>query len=250
MKNQKVKIFPITYFDTPVLKSSFYTPFFAKNFRFKNKAKFLSTKYSDLNNEKYNELTAIYEIWKYYSRDLDFIGICHYRRYLSLNGSKALSHKEINLLISNNEIILPKKRVYWPFSLRFHYIYSLNGYFKIHHNDLLELRKTIITCFPDYEESFDKVMKRTYYHGGHIFLMKKALFDQYCDFTFRISFDLEKKLSERTDQSRYISALTEFTLDVWIEKNRLKYKEIKVYETEKVFFLHKVLIVLRRLLNG
>ncbi len=247
MKIKRIKIYPICYFDTPVVKSSIYTPIFARNNRFKNAAKFLSTKSNLLSNEKYNEMTAVYDIWKTYSKDLDFVGICHYRRILSLSGKKPLSHKEIFNLIENYNLILPKKRYYWPFNLKNHYIYSLKNYFNVHKNDIKVLKNIIIEQFPDYFKSFQTVMKRHSYHGGHIFLMQKDLFDSYCNFTFKICFELEKKLANRIDQTRFISALTEFTLDIWIDKHKLKYKEVYVYETEKLFLIKKILFVLKRI---
>jgi hypothetical protein len=246
---KRVKIFPITYFDTPTLKSSIYTPIFAKNNRFKNKAKFLVNANNLLSNEKFNELTAIYDIWKYYSNNLDFVGVCHYRRMLSLNQTSALSHQDIYKLISENNIILPRKRFYWPFNLSFHYIFSKKNYFKVHKFDLEVLKESIIRLYPDYLHSFKKIMKKTSYHGGHIFLMRKNLFDSYCEFTFNIAFELEKKLTKRIDQTRYISALTEFALDIWIDKNKLSYSDIKIYESEKIPFLKKIFIVLKRIFN-
>jgi hypothetical protein len=248
MESKRVKIFPITYFDTPVLNSSIYTPIFASNKYFTNHAKFLDS--NSLDNDKYNELTAIYDIWKLHSENLDFIGICHYRRLLSFNSKSALSHRDIQSLIFKNEIILPKKRVYWPLNLKQHYIYSKKGYFKVHLNDIKIVKDIFIEIYPDYLKSFNRVMKRTYYHGGHIFLMNKNLFDSYCEFTFNIAFEIEKRLSSRIDQKRYISALTEFTLDIWIDRKRLKYKEINVYETEKVPFFKKILVVLKKIFKG
>ena len=191
MKNKRVKIYPISYFDTPVLKSSIYTPIFASNKYFKNQAGFLSA--NSLNNEKYNELTAIFDIWKLHSKNLDFIGLCHYRRLLSLNKKSALSHKEIHSLISKYNIVLPKKRIYWPLNLSLHYIFSKKGYFNVHRNDLIVLKETIKDIYPSYLKSYHRIMKRTSYHGGHILLMRKDLFDRYCDFTFNISFEIEKR---------------------------------------------------------
>jgi hypothetical protein len=245
MINKKIKIFPIAYFDTPVLKSSVYTPIYASNKYFKNEGNFLVS--NSLNNEKYNEMTAVYDVWKTYSNELEFVGICHYRRLLSLNKKTALSHNEILYLISQHKIILPKRRFYWPFSLKTHYIYSKKGYFEIHKYDLEILKKIIIEFYPEYLNSYNRIMKRTYYHGGHIFIMKKDFFDSYCEFTFTISFEIEKRLSNRKDQNRFVSALTEFTLDIWIDHNKLPFKEIKVYETESTPFIKKLTTKIKKI---
>jgi hypothetical protein len=39
-------------------------------------------------------------------------------------------------------------------------------------------------------------------------------------------------------------------LDIWIDRKRLKYKEINVYETEKVPFFKKILVVLKKIFKG
>ena len=41
-------------------------------------------------NDMYNEFTVLYAIWKYYSKDLDYVGLCHYRRYFVLKKYKII----------------------------------------------------------------------------------------------------------------------------------------------------------------
>ena len=72
-------------------------------------------------------------------------------------------------------------------------------------------------------------MKKTHMHAFNMFVMKKELLNDYCDWLFNILFEVEKRLKDKTYdafQARYPGRLSEMLLDVWINKNQLKYKEV------------------------
>ena len=52
------------------------------------------------------ELTGLYWAWK--NLDSDYIGLVHYRRYF-YDRNKIIGDKKISKILSNNDIILPKK---------------------------------------------------------------------------------------------------------------------------------------------
>ena len=52
-------------------------------------------------NDMYNEFSVLYVIWKYYSKDLDYIGLCHYRRYFVLKRYKFIFEIITKILKSN-----------------------------------------------------------------------------------------------------------------------------------------------------
>ena len=70
-------------------------------------------------NANFCELTGAYWAWK--NLDDDYIGLVHYRRYFAgkekfkVNGrtKKILSENELDKLLLNTDIILPKKRSYY-----------------------------------------------------------------------------------------------------------------------------------------
>ena len=70
-------------------------------------------------NPYFCELTGLY--WAWNNLDCDYLGLVHYRRYLAgkmqfiINGKNKgiLSEEELNKLLENTDIILPKKRNYF-----------------------------------------------------------------------------------------------------------------------------------------
>ena len=99
-----------------------------------------------------------------------------------------LTGDELAQLIPKYKIIVPKRRNYYIESLYSHYAHT-------HYAEHLDITREIISeKYPDYLESFDKVMKQT---GGYMFnmyIMEKSLSDAYCSWLFDILFELEKRV--------------------------------------------------------
>ena len=177
-------------------------------------------------NPNFCELTALYWGWK--NLDADYIGLVHYRRYFSKKKNhwkfaSILTTEETEKLCQKYDVILPKRRKYYIESLASHYKHT-------HDIEHLELTREIIRkqC-PDYIASFDKVMKRTEAHMFNMCIMKRELLDKYCSWMFPILFELEKEVdtSQMTAfEARLYGRVSELLLDVWIDKNKVNYKEI------------------------
>ena len=113
-----------------------------------------------------------------------------------------------------------------------------------------QLRSAVKKLYPDYLEAYDKVMNNTSAHMLNMFVMKRELFDSYCEWMFSILFEVEKHILEyRKDSTRVCGALSEMMLDIFITKNYLSYKELPLVELEKVSLLKKVYNRLRRMLK-
>ena len=116
-----------------------------------------------------------------------------------------------------------------------------------------ETRKIIEEKYPEYLEEFDKLHKRTSAHMFNMFIMKKEILNEYCTWLFDILFELEK----RTDASKYDSfharfygRISELLLDVWINKNQIKYEEVKVMDMQKINWWKKGTSFLRAKITG
>ena len=130
-------------------------------------------------NPSYCELTGLYWAWK--NLDCDYLGLAHYRRHFSMKSRSfrkshtpmecVLTGDELAQLIPKYKIIVPKRRNYYIESLYSHYAHT-------HYAEHLDITREIISeKYPDYLESFDKVMKQT---GGYMFnryIMEKSLSD-------------------------------------------------------------------------
>lgn len=208
-------------------------------------------------NPNYCELTALYWAWK--NLEVDYIGVVHYRRYFSQHYSFftkkrkfndiVLSKKEIDRLMNDYDIILPKKRRYYIETVREQYCHA-------HISTHLDLVESIIlnTC-PEYKDSFFKVMNSKSLYLYNMFIMSKSNFDRYCDWLFSILFSLEKKikLNELDDyQSRVMGFLAERLFNVWLLQNKYRYKcqEISVVNLESINWCKKIFdFVMRKYRN-
>ena len=196
-------------------------------------------------NPYYCELTGLYWSWK--NLDSEYIGLVHYRRNFTLKSvfkkifskdriSLTLSDKEVEELVSNNDIILPKKRNYYIETLYSHYKHTM------HIETLDETRNIIEEYYPEYLQIFDKHINGTKAHIFNMFIIKKEYLEQYCEWLFDILKKLELRIDEKKYDSfhaRFYGRVSERLLDVWIQKNNLKYKEISVLNIEKTNWLKK-----------
>lgn len=195
-------------------------------------------------NPYYCELTALYWAWK--NLKADYIGLSHYRRHFTCNKRipkkeenkfKVLLNKEqVEKMLEKADIILPKKRQYYIENLYDHYKHTM------HIEPLDETRKIMQEQCPEYLEEFDKLHKRTSAHMFNMFIMKKEYLDKYCDWMFKILFELENRIDPKQYDSfhaRYLGRISELLLDVWINTNKLNYKEVKVIDMQNVNWLKK-----------
>lgn len=208
-----------------------------------------------LKNKAYNIMCVMYWGWK--NLKTDYIGIVHYRRHFTAKKkykksfNDILSRPELELLLKKADIILSPKRKYFFMTIKQHYIYTKGGYTKIHRKDINVLRSIISDFFNEYLEAFDIVMNKTSYHSGHLLIMKKSLYNEYCDFIFTIGDKVENQLkNERSDLTRYVASLTELLVDVWIIKNKYNYIETGLIEFEKPNLFKKSFSFIRRTLTG
>lgn len=202
-------------------------------------------------NANYCELTGLYWAWK--NLKCDYIGLCHYRRYFaskSMHTNNAEKKKAVILhradyekLLQEYDVILPQKRNYYIETMRSQYEHAHNK------RDLDETERIVAELHPEYSEAFVKVMGRTKLHILNMFVMKKALFDEYCSWLFSILFELEKRI-EVTNYSQYearvFGFISERLFNVWLEKQQLKIKEVPVVNLEKVNWVRKVYKFLKR----
>ena len=183
-------------------------------------------------NPNYCELTGLYYIWK--NEKSDIVGLTHYRRYFFKNLFKTklndvLNKNEIEKYLDKYDVILPKKLYFRK---------SIGEQYKIIHNtnDLEKCLKIIEKKYPDYVESYNKIIKRKYLYGYNMFIMNKNKFDEYMKWLFDILTILEKEIdiSKYDDYNKRIYGfLSERLFNIWIDKNKLKIKEIPVYNIEE-----------------
>ncbi|MDM0818954.1 DUF4422 domain-containing protein [Clostridium perfringens] len=206
-------------------------------------------------NPYFCELTGMY--WGIKNLKCDYIGLVHYRRHFAESGlghifskdkfNYILSESSMKSIFKDYDIILPKKRCYYIENLYDHYSHT---HYSIH---LDETRNIIAEYHSDYLNTFDHIMQRKSAHMFNMFIMKKSLANEYCDWIFSILHELEKRINiNEYDpfQARLFGRISELLLNVWIEKNNFKYKEVPYMHMERVDWLKKGKAFLNAKFNG
>lgn len=201
-------------------------------------------------NPYYCELTGLYWAWKNLS--CDYLGLAHYRRHFSAKAQSykeslaiddvVISQKEVETLLQEADVILPKKRKYYIETLWSHYSHTHDE------NHLVQTRKIISELYPNDLGYFDQVMKQ---HSGYMFnmfIMKKGLADGYCEWLFPIIDELYKRLDitgYSAFDARLFGRISERLFNVWLAKSKLVTKEVPFIYFEKVDLIKKGLSFLQ-----
>ena len=200
-------------------------------------------------NDRYSELTALYELWK--NCDDSIKGLVHYRRFFSRDNSLTpvhfmnhflhpsyaenliLTELDFQEYLSGADIILqypvfPSLVSAREDLLRF-----------VFPHDVLILDHVIYHDFPDYADSYEKVMLSTNISYLNMFVARSEICDSYCEWLFQVLEKVEAELQslEQYDAQhrRIFGYLSEVLLNVWVlhQHMRVQYAFVLQLETEK-----------------
>lgn len=172
----------------------------------------------------YSELTGFYWIWKNYHED-DYIGTCHYRRYLLNRFDKIFTKKEYEELLKEYDMVT---------TLRVQLNNSYYDGFSANHNiHALDVTGEVIQeKYPEYYPSFVRLVHSNETYFGNILVTSHALFDDYCTWLFSIFFEVQKRINLETGEDDYhkrvFGFISEFLLLVFVTTRKLKVYECKV----------------------
>ena len=186
-------------------------------------------------NPYFCELTGMYWIWKNYL-NADYIGICHYRRYLIDENGSIFTESQLEKLLTDYDMITTKL-----LTLTCSYY---QGFGENHHvKDLDATKEVLKEKYPEYMNTFETLVHGPHTYFGNIFVTSKEQYSSYCSWLFDILFEVQK----RTDftgyngyQKRLFGFLSEFLQTVWIYYHNLNVYECKVgmlgekYETKQL----------------
>lgn len=201
-------------------------------------------------NRTFCEMTAVYWIWK--NAYHDYVGLDHYRRHFCLRRTgdkkaRIVRYDELSGLLSDDCILLPKQRHYWIET-------SWSQYAHAHHEtDLVETRNIIQEKYPDFVPAFDKILNKTHGHRFNMMIMPWKMFSDYCTWLFDILFELEKRLnisSYNDYDSRVFGFIAERLVDVYVERNHIRVKELPYVFMDKEHWSVKIARFLKRKVTG
>ena len=196
-------------------------------------------------NPNYCELTALYWAWKNIRKiypELEYIGLNHYRRYFAFDEHRAtgcgivkdinelgnynLDKKKIERWLAQGKIIIPPKA-----SLKT----SLASAYEHAHVsvDLRHLHEVIKELSPEFLDDFNNLFICTnFFYDCNMFIMPIGEFEKYCEWLFKILFEVEKKVSiENYDsyQKRIFGFMSERLFTLWILHNRYKTESLNYF---------------------
>ena len=172
----------------------------------------------------YSELTGFYWIWKNY-HETEYVGTCHYRRYLLNAQEKIFTEQEYLELLKNYDLITTKRVL---LNNSYHFGFSAN-----HNIKALDTTGEVIRdIYPEYYEMFMQLVNGPETYFGNILVTSKELFDEYAEWLFTIFFEVQNRINVETDEDEYhkrvFGFISEFLLLVWVKVKGLKVYECKV----------------------
>lgn len=220
-------------------------------------------------NPHYNELDIQYWAWKH--SEADYVGLCHYRRYLYLGNQKftnltkdhrnqievpvlsPYTEKQYGLLdfdhmkeeISSYDVLIPKaydiSKVYTPHgeqkTVLQHWLAHDGALIK--KKDIFLLMKLVQEKFPDIYPYMKEFMNNKYFYGYNMFIMKRNLFHEMCNFEFTVFEEMEQYIDYATyneQESRIFGFMGEIlssSFFYYLAKSR---KELKIRECQILYF--------------
>lgn len=223
-KSKEIQLYVISHNPKDIVNiktNEIYTPLFVGR-NGKDNLGFLSDDTGEnisAKNQDYSELTGLYWMWK--NSNATIMGLCHYRRYFNNDNGSLIQKKDIIDYLSDNDIILPKKtkliKGTYKETYKDHYI-----------TEILNVAEDVISdIYPEYIESYKEIMSQDEFYSFNMFIAKKELINEYCNWLFTILEEIEN----RVDLSKYprvLGYISEAIQAVWLNKQDLKIKELKI----------------------
>lgn len=180
-------------------------------------------------NGSYCELTALYWAWKNL-KDVDYIGLCHYRRYFKMN----LSKTNIEATLKKHDAVILKKKVL-PYSIEIE-IALLTSW-----EDYYIFLDTLFRLHPEMKEAACRYFTATNkWANCNMLLTSKTIFDEYCEFLFPLLMETESKLKTNgyTRLRRVIGYLSEPLLGFWLDNKGYRCLSVEIDEAEDLKVKH------------
>lgn len=163
-------------------------------------------------NRQYCELTALYWIWK--NDRSDYVGLGHYRRHFEVNEEtlKLLAYADIDVVLTIPILDVP----------------SVGAIYRRDHvgSDWDVMLEAVKVLAPDYLEAAKELEKGQFYYAYNMFIMRRPILENYCQWLFPLLFYCEKHCGAHEDgyQSRYIGFLAEHLMSVYFLYHEKDYK--------------------------
>lgn len=243
MNNTKVFVVTHKDFYFPFNSSRFFSPLTVGKFKKTGWLSDSSGENISHLNKWYCELTAIYNVYKN-NKDLDYYGFCHYRRFFNFSKKDNFVHYideiegDIFLKasffseIGNVDVVVPK-----PIKVNEKNLYNQYKYSQFHNiKDLDLVINFLIKNYNIEKKMIQSIMESKYLYPYNMFIMKKDIFFNYCDWLFPILdfLYLEKnKNNLNKEESRFVGFISERLFTIYF--NLFIKKKFRVFYSGVTF---------------
>ncbi len=211
-------------------------------------------------NKTFSELTAYYWVWK--NIKSEYIGFCHYRRYLNFlspkDKCKAISANSKKLYVNLTHSIPAIENYLHEYDLilpqRHNLENSISQLYQTHFSasDWEHFTDTITKLYPQLQTISDKTFNENRYIYYMLFITKWEYFDEFMTMLFNIFSDLEPKISVSNNpyKSRVFAFLAERFYNLYIQhlidEKRVKYLELPFYTIKDSLIIKYYLFFIKR----
>lgn len=227
---EEITVYVVTHKAYQVQHDDLYQPVCVGN-SYSN-AGYLSEKTGDniaYLNEKINECTALYWIWK--NTGTKYAGLNHYRRYFYNNGIRNtgnyLDKETAYGYLQEYDMILTMASPLYEKTVLDQVRDSMDG--DLCMRALGILRDSVHRHQPDYLEAFDYVIHGNKVHLCNMFLTRREILNAYCQWLFSFLTEAAEELcidGYGAYDKRAMGFWAERMLSVWLLKQNLKIKEL------------------------
>lgn len=188
-------------------------------------------------NPFWSELTVLYWGWKNL-KNIEYCGLNHYRRYFDLD----INENNIDKIIDGYDMIVVKSPLMYSNHERAKNLMHITSI-----EDYYIFADTFLYMYPEYKKEFIEYFynsRKSY--PFQMFIAKKEIYDDYCNFMFPVLFEIEKRIKPHgyTRQKRTIGYMGEWFLGLYIYCKKLKVKPVLVkdYSSPYIFNLKKIVL--------
>jgi hypothetical protein len=170
----------------------------------------------------YSELTGMYWVWK--NIVCDYVGICHYRRYLLDHEGQLFTKDKIASVLADYDVITTK-------NLQLNYSYY-EGFSRNHKQIYLDVTAQVIAeLYPEYFSTYERLVHEKHTYFGNMLIVPKQTYDAYMEWLFAILFCVQERVTIQEEDSyhqRIFGFISEFLQYVWITHHQLSVYECMV----------------------
>lgn len=228
------EIFVVMHKKYNVLNNAMYRPLCVGN-KYRDEMFLCEKKGDNISylNEKINECTALYWIWK--NTYSDYVGLNHYRRYFYNDGIRNSANyldmeTVCKLFDEGYDIIMPSATML-----------SVTVYENIRNSvgeDLCDkaykiLKECIRRVFPENVSSFEYVLNGHMFYARNMFITHRFILDKYCQWLFSFLIEAAELLdvsSCGSNQKRTMGYFAETMWTVWLLRQDLKIMELPIVD--------------------